>query len=99
MSADNGVYILRSKKGKTFEYRVKMLQAIEDLEWDHKYKKYSEDAQVHINNARKFWKGCKVYKTEQEALKEAYKLHDEIMKDDLGMCEYGIRTITILKEF
>ena len=30
MSADNGIYILRSKKGDTLEYRVAHLRAVED---------------------------------------------------------------------
>lgn len=34
MSADNGIYILQTPKGKGFEFRVEEMQAVENYKWD-----------------------------------------------------------------
>ena len=118
MSADNGVYILKTlgKKPGEFEYRVQEMQAVENYEWDPKRKRPVNDPDVHIKNARKMW-GCprprpststddpsifeppKVFTSENEALKEAYFLYQEIMASDFPILEYGISTIEIPRKF
>lgn len=35
MSADNGIYILKTPKGEGYEYRVAHLQSIDDLYYNH----------------------------------------------------------------
>lgn len=91
MSADNGIYILRTPKGGGFEYRVAHLQGIDDSLIDHLV---MDDENVHIENARRMWKDSPVFYSEEKAYNHADKLLQE-----LCICEYGISYISILKEF
>lgn len=91
MSADNGVYILKTDGP---EYRVAHLQAVERVWWHHGPTGETNNPHVHIENARTMWEKCKVYKSETQALKEATKLlrtYDYV--------EYGISFIEIPLKF
>ena len=94
MSADNGIYILRTLKGDDFEYRVAHLQGIENLEWDEVGGGYTDNQDVHIKNARRMWSDCEVFAHETEALAFALK-----MEKCLDILEYGISSIDIDREF
>lgn len=92
MSADNGIYILRTYKPDTeqqeYEYRVAHLQAIDNLEWD-------DDKQSYIiQNVRVMFRGCKVFDNALAATLEAKRLYKEIR-----FLEYGINFIEIDREF
>ena len=97
MSADNGVYILRTEGP---EYRIKHLQAVENLYWDEHIGGETQDRDVWIVNAREMWKGCEVFTDMYDALNEAHRIYEEIMSDDFcPICEYGICSITIGRKF
>lgn len=92
MSADNGVYILKTparpikksdgwyinQHGK-FEFRVAHCQAIDNV--------YYSDLYIPL-----LFADSKVYSSKEEALAQAIKIHDSLV-----ICEYGISTIE--KEF
>lgn len=99
MSSDNGIYVLETTKGNGFEYRVRELQCIENVDWDNRKHCISADDKVRIKNARQMWKGCEVFKTKALAFMEASRIYDNIMTDDFGLLEYGICVIKINKEF
>lgn len=97
MSADNGVFISRWKKGNSFEYRIAHLQAIENCSLDNTYTKELTDAYRVL-----YFGSCEVLKNEKDALREASKIYDEIMNDDSGfppVCEYGICKVNYDVEF
>lgn len=94
MSADNGIYVLQTPKGSGLEYRVAHQMAIDNYRWDDEKGEYANDPKIQIQNARKMWKGCKVFTDINEALKEAKKLYDEV-----GWTEYGISFVEIDAEF
>lgn len=54
----------------------------------------SPDPDVHIRNARKMWANSLVYKTEGKAVHKAMELYRECY-----ICEYGIQTIEIPRDF
>jgi hypothetical protein len=84
MSADNGVYILHCKDG----YRVTHTQAIYNIYWHCRRK---NDPEFNARELYLYFGDCEVFSTEVEALKEAQRLYNEIMNDDMGICEYGIQ--------
>ena len=88
MSADNGIYILQAKDG----YRVVHAQAIENLWW---WDDGTEDKRWKLNPKYIFdyFGNCKVLKSRQEALAEATKIYDELMKSEMPIVEYGIQSI------
>ena len=94
MSADNGIYILRTPKGDKVEFRVAHLQAIENYEYDERTNEQTKDPNVHITNARKMWKDSPIFKTERSVL-----LFAEHMARDYSILEYGICFINIDREF
>lgn len=94
MSADNGIYVLETKDG----FRVVELQAVENYCWDDEIGGHTTDQDVWIKNAREMWASSPHFKTEEEAMKYAKKLHDKTMKD-FGIVEYGISFITIDRNF
>lgn len=99
MSADNGIYILKTPKGNSFEFRVKELQAVENVDWDYANNSYTIDDDIRIINAREMWADCQIFYDEQIALDEARRLYD-LSLDDFGFePEDGIQIITILREF
>lgn len=62
------------------------------IAYENRY--YSDNLDVLIRNARKMWKDCPVYNDEAEAFLAAKAMYEEI-----GYCEYGIRTIKIPRDF
>lgn len=101
MSADDGIYILRTlgKDGIiAYEYRVSHLQAVENVSWDIIKGDYTEDQDVMIANAREMWNSYPVFQNDIDALAEAKRLHDEIT-DEIGYTEYGICYIYIERQF
>lgn len=88
MSADNGVYILRTfaspikddnyykSQHEKYEYRVAPCQAIEDVDYSDLY------MPLLFGNS-------KVFDNFEDALQEAQTIHDSITRND-GFTEYGI---------
>lgn len=73
MSADNGIYVLRTKDG----YRVREFTNVEDLNYDW-------ELFVWLR-----YKDCTVYANEADALEEARTIYREIMDSDFPILEYG----------
>lgn len=94
MSADNGIYILKTPKGDGFEYRVAHLQGIENYEWDEQIGGCTDDPDVYIDNARYMWKDCEVFSDEVGVMTLALK-----MEREYTYVEYGICCIDIDREF
>lgn len=94
MSADNGIYILKTPKNDGFEYRVEHLQSIENLDWDENICGYTREDNIRIINAREMFSDAKVFDNEKDALQFAADLHKE-----LGWTEYGICFLEIDLEF
>ena len=94
MSADNGIYILKTVKGEGFEYRVAHLQAVENMDWDDKTGEHTIDPDVSIRNARDMWKDCSVWKSDKDATNFA-----QGMEYAIGYVEYGTCVIEIDREF
>ena len=92
MSADNGIYILQSKDG----FRVIHAQAIENLCWwnteDKDTSKWEERSEINPKVLKDYFEKSKVFKTKEEALKEAFRLYDEIERE-YYLIEYGISFI------
>lgn len=78
MSADNGVYILKTGK----QYRVKHLQAIDNLYWDNNGNYHDHMLPTKIV---KMFGECKYTYSADKALNIALTILDE-----LSICEYGI---------
>lgn len=95
MSADNGIYILRtlSEKEGEFEYRVVHTQCIENIHYFPEGSKEWEDTLLD------YFGQCIVYNDEEGAWKEAKKIYDDIMNDYFGILEYGISTIHMCIKF
>lgn len=90
MSADNGVYILKTPNFKTghTEFRVAHCQAIENINYPGEEVKY----------IKMYFGKSKICKSQIEALTEAQRIYDQLNED--GFCiEYGIQTIELEKEF
>lgn len=92
MSADNGIYILKTpapaiKKGDAytnqhgkFEYRVAHTQAIENIDYCHFY--------IPI-----IFGDCVVFTSKDAAEDEAFRMEKEIINGDFPVLEYGISSI------
>lgn len=92
MSADNGIYILRTKdENNVYEYRVAHLGAIENLY-------YSDQTGDEVYMWLFFRKSPLFYDRDQ-AIDYARKLEKEILDDDFGVIEYGIVLLEINKQF
>ena len=91
MSADNGIYILKTEGP---EYRIAHLQAVENVNWDHDSNNYTDDPDVMIHNARQMWSPCEIFFEESLALIYAAKL---LRRESI--CEYGICFIEIPRVF
>ena len=89
MSADNGIYILKTpnEDGSGFEFRVTHSQSIENI-----YNIYPE---VDPDGLIAYFGHCKVL-TEDEAHKKAFEMENEILNDSYcPILEYGISTISL----
>ena len=92
MSADNGIYILKTKD----QYRVIHAQAIENVYWeyDSRCACYTNERTNKLVPTRvvEYW-GCCRYTRSPET---AYKIAETMLKK-IGFVEYGIRTFTYNK--
>jgi hypothetical protein len=92
MSADNGIYILETEGP---EFRVAEMGAVDNYQWDNERSEYTDDPDVHIENAREMWGGCEVLTNEEDAIDMALKIDKEW---GIGT-EYGICVIKIRRRF
>jgi len=101
MSADNGIYILKTPRhedkheqildGNIFEYRVAHAQAIENIYWEYED---GNPEEIII-----YFGGCEIMK-EKEAHEEAFRLEHKIISDPIcPILEYGISTIELPHSF
>lgn len=89
MSADNGIYILKTEGD---EFRVAHCQAIENLT----YGDPGGDEEYMLL----LFSDSEVFGDEQEAMMKAKELYDEIMADEFcPVVEYGIQFISLPKKF
>ena len=92
MSADNGIYILKTKD----QYRVTHAQAIENIYWeyDSRYACYINERTNKLVPTRvvEYWGGCKYTRSAEKAQQIA-----ESMLRRIGFVEYGIRIFTYNK--
>ena len=93
MSADNGIYILRTPIENGYEYRVSYMSAIDNLSWDDERGCSTDDKEVLIKNARKMWSRAKVFTVRGEALEAAHDLADA------EYTEYGVVSINLDTSF
>ena len=92
MSADNGIYILKTKD----QYRVAHLRAIDNVSWS------AIDGDWQNNDSTRgkcaptrvveMWGDCKFTRDESKALNMAHK-----WAGNLPICEYGVNIITYNK--
>ena len=99
MSADNGIYILKTPKDNNegFEYRVIHAQAIENIYWDdvNGYDYENPNPVILMD-----YFGNAPVLTEKEATQLVFKMEKEVLEDDFcPVLEYGINTITFPKPF
>jgi len=89
MSADNGVYILRSPAADNeFDYRVVHASAIDNITYEPDKKGFNTE------QVMAYFGGAKVFHDNPAAMAEASYIADTVMAD--GFCpilEYGIQTI------
>ncbi len=79
MSADNGIYILRSKTHEgQFEYRIAHCQAIDNIDWP------KHEAEMRID----YFGKSEIILDEKAAWKMAEELHDKYI-EEYGFVEYG----------
>ena len=78
MSADNGIYIHEFENG----WKVCHAQAIENIFWE------ADESGYNQNELKTYFEESSLYKTEDDAMKEAVKLSKEY-----EWTEYGIRFI------
>jgi hypothetical protein len=110
MSADNGIYILKTKN----DYRVTEGQCIENIYWWWEDERlYDENYVDGLDVANPFYNQpgeiraeinpyyLKIYfnnaiicDTREEADKVAMSLYDNIMKGEFPICEYGIQYVS-----
>lgn len=99
MSADNGIYILKSPKdnGDGFEFRVTHAQAIENIYWNPDANEEGPD--VNPKSLIDYFGECELL-TEQDAQDKALAIEKEILDDDFcPILEYGINTLEVPRSF
>lgn len=88
-----------TEDGRGQEWRVKELQAIENLWWDERGRGFSMgDEDIVIENAREMFADSLVFQSQEEAMAAAADLSRENMKD-FGALEYGINAINVNRVF
>lgn len=92
MSADNGIYVLKTKD----QYRVAHLQAIDNVWWSlidgNWQNKPCRNSKLVPTRVVEMWGYCKYTRDEGTALKLAHK-----WANSLPICEYGVNVITYNK--
>src|ERR1035437_4894853 len=91
MSADNGIYILNFKD----ESRVIHAGAIDNLNWDYKTMRISEEFNPWI--VYQYFNDAKSFKNEKEALLEAEEMSKEVEILEYGICVLGFIDKTFLE--
>lgn len=88
MSADNGVYILVTGRGRgKREYRVTHAQAFENLDYLPNYP--ATNPEVHLGTMMAFFGKSSVFTDRKIAEGYAIRWREEI-ENEGGICEYGI---------
>ena len=100
MSADNGIYILKTPDGKGgFEYRVKHCQSIENIYWDENNPGI-DNPEGNPVQVVKYFGECTVLTHLDNALILARGMEKEILDDDFcPILEYGINEIELPHPF
>lgn len=94
MSADNGIYILKSPKGKGFEFRVIHAQAIENINYE------PDKGGFNTEQIKRYFDSAQVFSDEDQAWRKARDMAKEITSDEFCfILEYGISSISIPFEF
>ena len=93
MSADNGIYILRTPISAGFEYRVAHVVSCE-VEY-YRDKELLEDLDQYISY---MWGPCSVFFTPEEAAAEAVAETEEVLAQGYPI-EYGTSTIELDRSF
>ena len=88
MSADNGIYILKTKD---HQYRVAHLQAIDNVYWSAIDGEHQELIPTRVVE---MWGDCKFTRDENKALSMAHKWASK-----LPICEYGVSVISYNKSW
>lgn len=88
MSADNGIYILKTKD----QYRVAHLQAIDNVLWS--YARNGRQSRLVPTRVVEMWGGGRFTRSREKALAIAYKWADR-----LPVCEYGVKIIRYNKKW
>jgi len=94
MSADNGIYILKTPvdKNGAFEWRVAHAQAIESI--------YYKNEEGNPEYVVQFFGKAPVFTNREEAVKLANKIEAHILMDDFcPIVEYGICEIELPHSF
>lgn len=94
MSADNGIYILKSPNFETgyTEYRVTYASAIENIYYRSNYGDFNSEA------LQEYFGNCNVLDSEIAAFAKAKEINGDLEKEGL-YTEYGIQTIKMTNEF
>lgn len=93
MSADSGVYILRTMG----EWRVAVIQEVGRVNRDERNGRYEEhNDDVRIENARTMWAEAPVYMSGVEAFRAAITLYESLPG---GAVEYGLSIIDVDRAF
>ena len=90
MSADNGIYILKSDGP---EWRVIEAQAIENIYWNEKTKSCADQPYFNQKEVVRYFGRCEVFLSEEEVDVEACRLVQEIADSACPILEYGISVI------
>ena len=99
MSADNGIYLLKTPKdgGEACDYRVIHAQDIDSIYWNEKTSDYGLNVNPKILMD---YFGDAPCLSEEEARNKASEMADEIMNDDYcPYLEYGIQIIELDHSF
>lgn len=88
MSADNGIYVLKTKD----QYRVAHLQAIDNVYWSAICGNCYDIGKLIPTRVVEMWGDCKFTRDEGKALSIAHK-----WESSLTVCEYGVCVITYNK--
>jgi len=89
MSADNGIYILKTRGP---EYRVAHLQAVENYNTRAYYDgdiyriEHVTDPDYQMEQSRAMWEDSPVFHNEDEAMDYAFQLQDEHVWTEYGIC-------------
>lgn len=96
MSADNGIYILKSEGP---EFRVVEAQAIENINWNERTRSCDDRNYFNMEEVRRYFGKCKVFLSEAEADVETSRLVQEIVDSACPILEYGVSMICLPCKF